>query len=163
MTSSISRVLISITLTIFCSPTFAELSPLQLRVMQTRVFEKPPEEVLTALANLCMDKAMAVQFNAGLHFRQGGCVNPSPTIDSGFFGIKMPPGQTAQITYQLTPPGKAEDTKTTIRLRVTEWALDGYSPKMEPVTESEAYSRLFDFLGQYLFIEGIEWSPDLQG
>ena len=149
MTGSISRVLLASTLAIFCSPTLAELSPLQLRVMQTRVFEKPPEEVLTALANLCMDKAMAVNFNAGLHFRQGGCVNPSPTVQPGFFGAKIPPGQTAQITYQLTPPGKVEDTKTTIRLRVTEWAMDGATPKMQPVTESKAYSKLFDFLGQY--------------
>ena len=139
----------------------ADVSPMELRILQTRVFEKNPYEVYDAITALCEDRSL----NPMGRFSQGGltCLSiSSPEFKVGFLGnVKVPPKQVFSIKFSCQRPCDLEDgEKTIVRIRVNHHA--DQIGQQEQSTDPADYDELFDAIAQYLFIEAIEWDPAVQ-
>ncbi len=140
-----------------------EVTPLQLKVMQTRKFLKPSVEVAKA----------AVEDGESSGARS--CINPIAMQQNYRSSIKMPPRSgdvtcmftpkisifshgtdgIAKITYEIVP--NPADTETTVRMKIlTNWK----EPK--PVTDPEVYASHFKNMGDLIFIEAIPLSATVQ-
>ena len=137
----------------------AEISPMELRIMQTRVFEKSPYDVYEAITTLCEDRSL----NPMGRFSKGGltCRNASiPDIKVGFLGrTKIPPNQVASLKFSCQSPCDQDEGKAVVRIRVLHHS--GVA-QQEQSSNPADYSELFDEIAQYLFIEAIEWDPAVQ-
>ncbi len=141
--------------------TFAddEVTPLQLKVMQTRKFMKPSVEVAKAAsedgesigAHRCINQiAMLQQRTPGKNLRSG-------EVQCLFMpkNVLFASGDIARITYEITP--NQDDTETTVRMKIlTNWR----EPK--PVTDPEVYAKRFKSIGDLIFIEAIPLTPAVQ-
>ena len=139
----------------------ADMSPMEMRILQTRVFEKNPYEVLDAIAALCEDRSL----NPMGSFSKGGvtCLSiSSPEFKVGFFGdVKVPPKQVFSLKFSCQRPCDLEESKkTVVRIRVNHHA--DQIGQHEQSTDPADYAELFDAIAQYLFIEAIEWDPAVQ-
>lgn len=143
--------------------TFAddEVTPLQLKVMQTRKFIKPSAEVAKAAsedgesagARQCINQiAMLQQRTPGKNLRSGDvqCIF-MPKISVFSHGTDA----ITKITYEITP--NAEDSETTVRMKIL---VNWKEPK--PVTDPEIYAKRFKNIGDLIFIEAIPLSPAVQ-
>ncbi|AQA20031.1 hypothetical protein BST95_19075 [Halioglobus japonicus] len=135
----------------------AELTPLEMRVMQTRIFEKANPEVIESLRTLCEDLgALGTKVAAdGVRAR---CIWTAE-VKPGFFKAKIPEGQLAKIDYVASD---IENDSTTVRLRVYFWEMKGHSPTMIQSVDTASYSQYFKTIADYLFIESIDWTPPTQ-
>lgn len=139
----------------------ADMSPLEMRILQTRVFEKNPYEVYDAITALCEDRSLTPM---GL-FSKGGltCASISaPEFKVSFLGkIKVPPKQVYSIKFSCQRPCDIEDgEKTIVRIRVMHHG--DQIGQQEQSSDPADYAELFDSIAQYLFIEAIEWDPAVQ-
>lgn len=140
-----------------------EVTPLQLKVMQTRKFLKPSVEVAKAAAEdgeasgaiKCINHIAMYQnirTSAKLPPRSGevSCVfAPKISMFSrGTDGI-------SKMTYEITP--NSDDTETTVRMKIS---VNWNDPK--PVTDHEVYAKHFKNMGDLIFIEAIPLSPAIQ-
>lgn len=137
-----------------------EVTPLQLKVMQTRKFIKPAIEVAKAAkedgeasgSRGCNISPMLTH-NINPKVAKSGEVRClfSPTF--GTFGIKS--GGISKIAYEIS--ANLEDTETTLRLKIfTDWQ----EPKQ--VTDPEVYAKHFKRIGDLIFIEAIPLTPAVQ-
>ena len=129
--------------------------------MQTRIFEKTPREVYNAVNSLCQDMTLQPMGR----FSQGGltCLSVgAPKFKQSWSGkIKVEPGQIFQIKFSCEHPCQPDvDEKTVVRSRI-QYHAEQIGQHEQSVNPSD-YSKIFDQIGQYLFIEAIEWSPDVQ-
>ena len=146
-------------------PTYAladdEVTPLQLKVMQTRKFMKPSVEVAKAAAEdgesigaqQCINQIAIFTRSSTSKNLKGGDVACwfAPKISMFSHGT----GSITRITYEITP--NADDTETTVRMKIlTNWK----EPK--PVTDPEVYAKRFKNIGDLIFIEAIPLSPAIQ-
>tara|TARA_R110002126_G_scaffold122634_7_gene264448 strand:+ start:2223 stop:2699 length:477 start_codon:yes stop_codon:yes gene_type:complete len=139
----------------------AQITPMEMRIIQTRLFEKPPREVYNALSSLCNDMSL----QAGGIFSQGGlqCLNIGmPDYKQGWTGkIKIKPGQIFRIQFSCEQPCDVDaDKKTVVRTRIHYYG-EKVNEHVQSVDPAD-YSKIFDQIGQYLFIEAIEWTPNVQ-
>jgi len=146
-----------------CALADDEVTPLQLKVMQTRKFMKPSAEVAKAAAE------------DGESMGAMRCINQIAIRQNYQNATKMPPksgdvtcmftpkismfsqgtDSIAKITYEITP--NPDDTETTVRMKIlTNWK----EPK--PVTDPEFYAKRFKSIGDLIFIEAIPLSPAVQ-
>lgn len=146
-----------------CALADDEVTPLQLKVMQTRKFMKPSAEVAKAAAE------------DGESMGAVRCINQIAMRQNYQNLTKMPPksgdvtcmftpkismfsqgtDSITRITYEITP--NPDDTETTVRMKIlTNWK----EPK--PVTDSEFYAKRFKSIGDLIFIEAIPLSPAVQ-
>jgi hypothetical protein len=135
-----------------------EVTPLQLKVMQTRKFLKPIVEVAKASkedgesmgAYNCSSPLLIIQ-------------RKERPIDTSVTCRFMPKthifttgsGDLFKITYELS--SSADDRETTVRIKILTNARD---PKQ--VTDTEAYAQRFKSIGDLIFIEGIPLTPPVQ-
>lgn len=135
-----------------------EVTPLQLKVMQTRKFMKPSLEVSKAAAEdgeslgatRCINH-IALRSDPKNH-RSGevSCMF-MPKISMFSHGTDS----ITRITYEITP--NQDDTETTVRIKMLKnWK----EPK--PVTEPEEYAKRFKSIGDLIFIEAIPLTPAVQ-
>ncbi len=159
------RLLILAIATTLLTPAYAladeEVTPLQLKVMQTRKFLKSSVEVAKAAAEdgesagarQCINQiAMLQQRTPGKNLRSGDvqCIF-MPKISVFSHGTDA----ITKITYEITP--NAEDTETTVRMKIL---VNWKEPK--PVTDPEVYAKRFKNMGDLIFIEAIPLSPAVQ-
>lgn len=144
--------------------TFAddEVTPLQLKVMQTRKFMKPSLEVSKAAAEDAesIGATQCVNQIAILQQRSPNAKSKTPGDVGCFFMPKISlfshgADSIARITYEITP--NQDDTETTVRMKIlTNWK----EPK--PVTDPEVYAKRFKSIGDLIFIEAIPLTPAVQ-
>ena len=123
------------------------VTPMELRVMQTRVFETNPETVVAAIVEMCRDHNL---MPAG-KFTKGGlkCL-----------GHDVRKGSVAQWLFSSKPGASLEDSETLVRVRTT---LRGdYGGLGGQVNDPKHYSWVFDQIGSYLFMNAIPWEPPTQ-
>ena len=130
-----------------------EVTPLQLKVMQTRKFMKPIKEVAKA----------AQEDGESLGARCIQIKNTAQNPDDGISGTVtchfMPnvsnSSQPVNLVYELSAPPK--NNETTVRIKISSnWA----EPK--PVKDPEVYAKRFKSIGDLIFIEAIPLSPAVQ-
>ena len=140
-----------------------EVTPLQLKVMQTRKFMKPSVEVAKAAAEdgesmgamKCINQIAMYQ-----NYRNTTKMPPKSGEVSCMFTPKISmfshgTDSITRITYEITP--NPDDTETTVRMKIlTNWK----EPK--PVTDPEVYAKRFKSIGDLIFIEAIPLSPAVQ-
>lgn len=138
-----------------------EVTPLQLKVMQTRKFMKPSGEVAKAAsedgesagARQCINQiAMLQQRSPGKNLRSGDvhCIF-MPKISVFSHGTDS----ITKINYEITP--NQDDTETTVRMKIL---VNWKEPK--PVTDPEVYAKRFKNMGDLIFIEAIPLTPAVQ-
>ena len=76
--------------------------------------------------------------------------------------MKIPEGQISEISFTFAPGTTADNESSVLRIRIKEWRMKKRMPQSIQVKDPEIYSRIFDELGQYLFVEAIPWTPDIQ-
>ncbi len=139
-----------------------EVTPLQLKVMQTRKFMKPSLEVSKAAvedgeslgATRCGNFfAIAHQRSNISKNRPSGEVTCMFTPKMSMFSIVT--DSLTRVTYEITP--NQDDTETTVRIKMLKNFKD---PK--PVTDPEEYSKRFKSMGDLIFIEAIPLTPAVQ-
>ena len=153
--------------TILLVPAYAladdEVTPLQLKVMQTRKFMKPSAEVAKAAAEdgesmgamRCINQIAMRQ-----NYQNLTKMPPKPGEVTCMFPPKISmfsqgTDSIAKITYEITP--NPDDTETTVRMKIlTNWK----EPK--PVPDPEFYAKRFKSIGDLIFIEAIPLSPAVQ-
>lgn len=144
-----------------CASADEEVTPLQLKVMQTRKFMKPSVEVAKAAAEdgesigaqQCINQIAIFTRSSASKNLKGGNVACwfAPKISVFSHGTDS----IARITYEITP--NSDDTETTVRMKIlTNWK----EPK--PVTDPEVYAKRFKSIGDLIFIEAIPLSPAIQ-
>jgi hypothetical protein len=139
-----------------------EVTPLQLKVMQTRKFMKPSLEVSKAAAE------------DGESLGATKCINQIAIMNQRSTSSKSPPSgevsclfmpkismfshgtdSITRVTYEITP--NQADTETIVRIKMLKnWK----EPK--PVTEPEEYAKRFKSMGDLIFIEAIPLTPAVQ-
>jgi hypothetical protein len=138
-----------------------EVTPLQLKVMQTRKFMKPSLEVSKAAvedgesmgAIQCSNAVAIYQRFPNRKGPMGGEVTCifKPIISAFSHGTDS----ITRITYEITP--NQDDTETTVRIKMlTNWK----EPK--PVKDPEEYAKRFKSIGDLIFIEAIPLTPAVQ-
>ena len=149
---------------------FQETTPLQLRVMQTRVFNKPLTDVIKAIKSYCAD------MNGTLIPGKVGCIVKkhslkTPFIFKGekyetrqswynnlFIDYEFPdaePGQVSSINMGIPVTGSMKP-KTIVRIRLKFGSAKGYSDQLSnPVFYDEQFKALADTL----FIDAIVLNP----
>lgn len=149
-------------LTILASSPFAhaddEVTPLQLKVMQTRKFMKPIKEVAKAVKedgeSIGAHTCMAGKFTeAGKDSEITGTViclfRPQVRVFTSSSSDIM------KISYDLSAP--PNDSETTVRMKImTNWR----EPKL--VTDQETYAKRFKSIGDMIYIEAIPLTPAVQ-
>lgn len=138
-----------------------EVTPLQLKVMQTRKFLKPSVEVAKAAADdgegvgaqKCINPIGMYQRTPNAkNLRQGEVtclfVPKYSMFSSGADDIR-------RITYEVTP--NQDDTETTVRMKI----VMGWK-EQRPVTDPEVYAKRFKNMGDLIFIEAIPLNPAVQ-
>lgn len=144
--------------------TFAddEVTPLQLKVMQTRKFMKPSLEVSKAAAEDAesIGATMCVNQIAILQLRSQDNINKKPGDVACMLRPKISvfshgTDAITKITYEITP--NPDDTETTVRMKIL---VNWKEPK--PVTDPEVYAKRFKNIGDLIFIEAIPLSPAVQ-
>lgn len=123
------------------------VTPMELRVMQTRLFATDPVTVVEAIMEMCRDNDLMPMGRLS----QGGltCI-----------GQNLKKGSIAQLVFSTKPGVKLEDTETLIRIRST--ARGDYGALGSQNKNPRHYSAIFDQVGQYLFMNAIEWRPPTQ-
>lgn len=140
----------------------ADMTPLELRVMQTRVFAAPPIEVSTAIEDMCKDLDSA--FVIPVARANSGTVTCSFTMAMpkvGIFGLKVKKGLLGKIEASLS--WKDDKESTVVRLRLSRYGDD--SDTWMQMTQSKIptlYQTYFRSIADYMFIDAIEWSPASQ-
>ena len=142
----------------------AEVTPMELRIMQSRLFEKTPAEVETAITELCGDYDLLVMgslTNKGMTCLQNGM---PPDVKASWAGEPIFP-ENSIFMLQFRCAGKCvlENTKVAVRMRAQlfESGKNIAQSKYQPKTAG-FYSPWFNAIDEYLFIEAIDWSPDIQ-
>lgn len=148
-------------------PTYAladdEVTPLQLKVMQTRKFMKPSIEVAKAAAE---DGEASGAYRCFNHVAitqpilTAKKIPPQPGEVSCMFAPKISmfshgTDGIAKLTYEIVP--NSDDTETTVRIKIS---VNWKDPK--PVTDPEVYAKHFKNMGDLIFIEAIPLSPAVQ-
>lgn len=155
--------ILSLVSLIYAPTALGNPTPMELRVMQTRMFLKTPAEVMTAFQSLCYDKEMNPAFVPGYFTLPGMCLGGTLDYKIKVFGkMKIPEGQISEISFTFAPGTTADNESSVLRIRIKEWRMKKRMPQSIQVKDPEIYSRIFDELGQYLFVEAIPWTPDIQ-
>ena len=129
------------------SPLSHAVTSMELRIMQTRIFEADPQSVVDAINNLCLDSDL----QGGGRLTKGGIVCN---------GVDTKPGTIARLVFTTKSGAKIEDTETTIRIRA--YLRGDYGALGDQVKDPDHYSTIFDQLAQHLFINAIPWEPPVQ-
>lgn len=154
------------------------LSRLELRAMQSRKFDKPPQDVAKSINELYKDKsqqcvgvaAPVMTCSSGIMMRRflngkqsNFCANPngSPAADQQM--IKHPSqtdgfcfGQGFKATFSIDP-GNPSQTSTILRIRIAD--LKNSTSAESQITDPQAYSLLFKEIADGLFIDAIVLTP----
>ena len=136
----------------------ANMTPFELKVMQTRVFTAPLKEVSTAIGEMCKD------LDASMFLPMGDTVTcaftpPQPKI--GMFGLKVKKGIVGKIEASLS--WKDDKESTIVRLRISRYGDDSSTwIKMSQSKDATLYQTYFRSIADYMFIDAIEWSPATQ-
>lgn len=143
---------------LFLSTAYADtVTPLQLKVMQTRKFAKPPLEVMLAIKTFCQDKGAINVVGRRPEFDANG----HPISGSGVITCIFPP----KITHSFWSGVKDENKIGTIKGEAVSFDKDSISiririmsgyPNQEQSTNTEDYSRFFKSIGDTIFIEAIQ-------
>ena len=140
----------------------ANMTPLELKVMQTRVFTAPPKEVSTAIGDMCKDLDAA--FVAPVGGANSGTVTCSFTMATpkvGLLGIKVKKGVVGKIEASLS--WKDDKESTIVRLRLSRYGDDKSTwMQMKQSKNPTLYQTYFRSIADYMFIDAIEWSPASQ-
>lgn len=139
-----------------------EVTPLQLKVMQTRKFMKPSLEVSKAAVEDGESLGATKCINQVASFQRipnpkrgpiGGEVSCMFMPKISVFSIVT--DSLTRITYEIAP--NQDDTETTVRIKMlTNWK----EPK--PVKDPEEYAKRFKSMGDLIFIEAIPLTPAVQ-
>ena len=141
-------ILTSMILGLFGLPISASaVTPMELRVMQTREFATDPQTVAEAIVEMCRDNDLMPMGS----LTKGGltCI-----------GTNVKKGTIASLLFSSKPGAKLEDTETLVRIRST--ARGKYGSLGDQIKKPKHYSMLFDQVGQYLFMNAISWEPPTQ-
>ena len=135
-----------------------EVTPLQLKVMQTRKFLKPSLEVAKAstedgesIGGRCVNQVSMFKPEPNGKNLRAGEVRCMFMPKSALFSSE----DVARITYEISP--SQDDAETTVRMKIF---VNWREPK--PVTDPEVYSKRFKSIGDLVFIEAIPLSPAVQ-
>ncbi len=139
-----------------------EVTPLQLKVMQTRKFIKPSLEVSKAAVEdgESLGATRCGNFFAIAHQRSNNSKNrPSGEVTCMFTPkfsmLSIDNDSIRRVTYEITP--NQDDTETTVRLKIfTGWK------DTKQVTDPEEYAKRFKSMGDLIFIEAIPLTPAVQ-
>ena len=147
----------------------SSVTPIQLKVLQTRKFSKSPEEVVEAISTNCEDLGGTAQVAAPQSRNSSGkgiCLmqqksrgisplNFVPIIGSiaALSDLNKMYKNIGQIKYEVRT--NADRSETTVRIRM-------YSLQEGQVTDPEVYSTHFKKIADSLFIQAIEIDPALQ-
>jgi|SaaInlStandDraft_1057018.scaffolds.fasta_scaffold377940_1 hypothetical protein len=123
------------------------VTPMELRVMQTREFATDPQTVAMAIIEMCRDNDLT----ASGRLSRGGLV---------CVGTNVKKGTIAQLMFSTKPGTDLEDTETLVRIRST--PRGDYGALGMQIKNPRHYSMLFDQVGQYLFMNAIPWEPPTQ-
>ena len=97
---------IIVALTLYMPVVVNAVTPMELRVMQTRVFATDPQKVAEAIIEMCRDNDL---MPAGSLTRGGlKCI-----------GMNVKKGTIAQLEFSSKPGADLEDTETLVRIRST--------------------------------------------
>jgi hypothetical protein len=158
----------------------SKATPLQLRVIQTRIFEKPANEVVAAIKEFCEDAGGGGAFNAPLvidgttisafdsycHIRGGS--TKEQTAGEKFFDTLV--GSTAQtmkermdakfdyqqMKFEIKPKGN----KTVVRMRLHR--INPVTSTHDQIENAEVYSKWFKRIGDALYVSAIQIDPAVQ-
>ena len=123
------------------------VTPMELRVMQTRVFATDPQTVAEAIIEMCRDNDL---MPTGSLTRGGlSCI-----------GMNVKKGTIAHLIFSSKPGADLEDTETLVRIRSTPRGDHGALGVQSK--NPRHYSMLFDQVGQHLFMNAIPWEPPTQ-
>ena len=132
------------------------VSAIQLKVMQTRKFLKPPLEVMLAAKTFCEDNGSTNAVGVRPKLEQDGSPTPGTgvltclygaKISFSFFGGIKNSVKVSQIKFQALGFSKDE---ITLRARI----YSGY-PNVEQSTNPEEYSKLFKSIADTVFTEAL--------
>lgn len=139
------------------------ITPLELKSIQTRKFNKSSDEIMVGIKSYCEDSgAQNVIPSAMARLSPAEMSRPdanpagtkvtgltcmfTPKIKIGFFGSVKDENKFSQIKTELV---KAEEGKGIIRIRL----YSGFPP--EQVTKADVYSEVFKSIGDALFVQAI--------
>lgn len=166
-------------------------TPLELRMMQTRKFDKPPREIVDAIKTNCEDYGGTAHLTMPWNvpdFQQSGnvkskkqtVVNRDQNLDGqGFCQLPMKTDATAGgkafIPYiggliamaELNEAMKSAsqmkyEVKTDNKMTYTIVRMRIYSMNQEQMTDSKVYSEWFAKIGDAVHIQAIELNPTTQ-
>ena len=140
----------------------ANMTPLELKVMQTRVFTAPPKEVSIAIGDMCkdLDAAFVIPV-AGANSGTVTCSFTVATPKVGLLGLKVKKGVVGKIVASLS--WKDDKESTIVRLRVSRYGDDSSTwMQMKQSRTPALYQTYFRSIADYMFIDAIEWSPASQ-
>jgi len=146
----------------------ADMTHMERKVMQTRIFTSPPSEVATAVENMCKDLDAAHVIGGQIIAYPGNnrgvvtCVMNISMPEVGFLGVlKVKEGQIAQIEASLSWEDDKESTL--VRLRVSRYGDDKSTWMTKTQSENPVYYQTyFRSIADYMFMDAIEWSPSAQ-
>jgi hypothetical protein len=132
------------------------VTPVQLKLMQTRKFNKAPNETLRAVKTYCEDVgATNAILSPVFADKEGGAVpgtgkvtclyNPKFTVS--FFGALKNNSPLSQIKFEAI-----DVSKTHIVLRAR---MFGPAPDSVQLTDPETYNKLFKGIGDTIFTEAL--------
>jgi hypothetical protein len=139
------------------------VTPLELKLIQTRKFNKNSDEIMAGIKSFCEDSgAQNVMPSAMARLSPAEMSRPdanpagtkvtgltclfTPKIKIGFFGSVKDENKFSQIKAELV---KAEDGKAIVRIRL----YSGFPP--EQVAKADVYSEVFKSIGDALFVQAI--------
>lgn len=175
-----------------CVPMSAQVTPLQLRVMQTRKFAKTPNEVEKAIITNCQDMGGTATMGLSSPYHgqnQGMCRltmgtndrNPIalPSLTDSFAKLGSTSQTVRRIDYEITftpaqapkgPSVSVKDGKVQMIQQTTNAAaptettvrMRMYAAGEGQITDPKTYADAFKTLGDSLFIQAIEINPATQ-
>lgn len=150
----------------------AEMSPLQLKAMQTRKFSKPAGEVLEAIKVSGEDNdgtchtemsellEKGIQKSIEVFCMYSKLPKPDPYAMVPIIGtlralkdLNAQESELGMVKYQVSV---SKNSETIVRMRI--YGRDGQTP----ITKPEIYSQEFKLIADALFIQAIEINPALQ-
>ena len=149
---------------LFSSIIVADVTPIELKLIQTRMFEKQPSQVVQAIADMCADlDANYTIPSSALNGRSSvTCLFAMDMPKIGYFGLKVKKNQKVGTIKGVLSWDKNQES-TVVRLRISMYGnkKDTWSTQKQSKDPS-VYSKYFRSIADYMFVDAIEWSPPIQ-
>lgn len=137
-----------------------ELTPLQLKTMQSRKFNKPPLEVMLAIKTYCEDLGALNVTGQRPKFDSDGNPESAPVFLTCMFppnlSVSMFGGVKSNAKFSQIKAEALTYNKDSISIRAR---LMGGFPSPSQLAEPEEYSRFFKAVADTLFTEAIPLEP----